>query len=439
MESYDSLDYDGARKLLNQALAVAKKGHLDKDPIVAKAYLDLGIVAFAVPDLDAAKLSFLSAVQIEPKIQIDVAYRSSEIAKLLDQARQEAASSGDSSEPAGPVGGGADCTGVKGLEHTIIDNGKAGAPLHVEAMLGGDVKASKVSVMYRPEGASEFSEVKMTKQDCKYTGSIPAKAMKSGAMVHYYIAAYNDAGKPVASKGSQGSPNIIEVTGTAAAAPKGGDDEDPIGGKKKVVADATPSDSGGEVDVTPKEPLGPNRQHVMVAVTGGYGFGYVTGTTEGMNTVKNCCIGQSPVVLVGELAYFVSPQVAIGGAFRLGLPIGANVDGHATAAPAGLLRVHYAFAPSGEGIHVMGQIGAGFLRNTIKLDNSMPGMDTDIVAQGPLLLGAGVGLTKHLTSAVAFIADLSALAGLAVVNQVGGSPVNSGISADLSLGFAVGF
>ena len=38
MESYDSFDYDGAKKLLNQALAVAKKAKLDKDPIVAKAY-----------------------------------------------------------------------------------------------------------------------------------------------------------------------------------------------------------------------------------------------------------------------------------------------------------------------------------------------------------------------------------------------------------------
>src|SRR5262249_47471115 len=66
MDSYDSLDYDAARKSLNQALAVAKKAKLEKDPIVAKAYLDLGIVAFAVPDLDAAKLSFLSAVQIDP-------------------------------------------------------------------------------------------------------------------------------------------------------------------------------------------------------------------------------------------------------------------------------------------------------------------------------------------------------------------------------------
>jgi hypothetical protein len=31
---------------------------------------------------------------------------------------------------------------------------------------------------------------------------------------------------------------------------------------------------------------------------------------------------------------------------------------------------------------------------TIKLDNSMASMDTDIVAQGPLLVGGGIRFTK---------------------------------------------
>ena len=37
MENYDLMDYDAAKKLLTQALAIAKKGKLDKDPITAKA------------------------------------------------------------------------------------------------------------------------------------------------------------------------------------------------------------------------------------------------------------------------------------------------------------------------------------------------------------------------------------------------------------------
>ncbi|HET9993421.1 MAG TPA: hypothetical protein VFQ65_33020, partial [Kofleriaceae bacterium] len=199
MEAYDSFDYDGAKKQLTAGIQIGKKSKLDRDPVMAKAYLDLGIVAFAIPDADAAKAAFIDAVKIDPKIQIDVAYKSPELAKLLDQARSEAGSSGGGAaatggggEPTLDLGGGEDCGSVKGLEHTLIDTAKAGAPQPIEVMLGADVKASKVSVMYRKEGSTDFTEVKLTKQGaCKYTGAIPAAAMK-GSLVHYYVAAYND-------------------------------------------------------------------------------------------------------------------------------------------------------------------------------------------------------------------------------------------------------
>jgi len=441
MEAYDSFDYDGAKKQLNAALAVAKKSKLDKDPITAKAYLDLGIVDFAVPDADGAKQAFVDAVKIEPKIQIDVAYKSPELAKLLEAARSEASSGGTPAgtggeEPSLTADLAADCGSVKGLEHTLIDTAKAGAPQPIEAMIGTDVKAVKVSVMYRVEGATDFTEAKLTKQGgCKYVGAIPASAMK-GSLVHYYVAAYNDSAKPIASKGSSGSPNIIEISGVA---PKrtAGDDEDPIGGAKK------PAGGGGggsteissNVTVTPKGP-----QKVFLGVTGGTGLGYVTGTTEGMNTVKNCCIGKSLLVVTAELGYNVNPKLSIGAAFRMGLPVDANLAGHATGAPAGLVRVRYALAPTGEGLHVLGQLGVGFLRNTIKLDTTMTtGGDTDIVAQGPLLIGGGLGYTKRLGQTLTFIADLGVLAGIAVVKTIGVSPMNSGLSADANIGFAVGF
>jgi hypothetical protein len=57
MENYDLMEYDAAKKLLDQALAIAKKAKLDKDPITAKVYLRLGIAAFAAGDADAAKVA----------------------------------------------------------------------------------------------------------------------------------------------------------------------------------------------------------------------------------------------------------------------------------------------------------------------------------------------------------------------------------------------
>lgn len=443
MEQYDLMDYDAAKKALNGALASAKKANLGKDAISAKAYLDLGIVDFANGDKDGAKEAFASASQIEPKIQIDPAYKTADMAKLLDQVRSSGGGGGGDE-----LGGGADaapaadCGSVKGLQHEIIDTAKGGAPLHVEAMLGSDVKASKVSIMFRPEGATDFTEVKMSAQGCKYTGTIPAAAFK-GSLVHYYVAAYNDAGKPIAGKGSSGSPNIIEVTAPAPGGNKAspGDDEDPISGKKVVASSSSSSDSsssGGEVSSSVT--VGPKRPHIMLAVSGGTGFGYVTGTTEGNNPVKTCCVGSSLVVIMPELGYFISPATSISVVGRIGIPVGANWDGHATAAPGGLLRLRHSFAPNGQGLRVMGQVGVGILRNTVKIDNATNGMDTDIVAQGPLLIGGGAGYTKALSGNISFLADLSVLAGIAVTKSALASPVlNSGVGADLSLGLQLGF
>ncbi len=284
-----------------------------------------------------------------------------------------------------------------------------------------------------PWGATEFTEGKLTKQgDCKYTGAIPTSAVKR-SVLHYYVAAYDANNRVIVGKGSSGSPNIMELTAGPAGRP---DEEDPINGGKKP--DGGGGGGGGEV--SGGVVAGGKAARLYVGVAGGTGFGYVTGKTEFNNQVENCCIGNSLVVITPELGYYVNPQLSIGVAARLGIPVGANIDGHSTLAPSGLVRVRYALAPSGEGLRVLGQLGAGILRNTIKLNNATDGMDTDIVAQGPLLLGAGVGYTKWLSGKIAFIADLSAIGAIAVVKNLGSAPnLNSGLAADLSLGIAVGF
>lgn len=426
MEAYDLMDYAGAKKQLTSALATAKKAKLDKDPVAAKVHLYLGIAAFADGDADTAKSEFAIAVKIDPKIQIDAAYKSPELTKLLDSVRGGGGDTDGGSEPDPdpPAGGGdVDCISLKGLQHTPVDRGKAGANEKIEAYLGSDVEASRVVVAYRVEGSDKWSESKLSKDgDCKYVGQIPGSA-KKGSLIHYYVAAYGEGPKPVASRGSEGAPEIMELT---AGGPNDG--EDPIGGGEEKGGDV----SGGVL-------AGGKPPKVYIAIAGGTGFGYVTGKTEFGNMVQNCCIGNSLVVITPELGFYASPQLAIGLAARIGLPIGANVMGHSSVAPGGLVRLRYAFAKSGQGLRAMAQLGGGFLRNTIKLDNSEPGMDTDIVAQGPLLVGAGLGFTKKLGSTVAFVADLSVIAGIAVIDNLDGSALNNGVSADLSLGFAVGF
>src|SRR5688500_10996018 len=126
MENYDLLEYEEARKLLNQALTIAKKSKMENDPVVAQVHLSLGIVYYAgLQDGESAKLAFLSACEIDKKVKLDAAYRTADMDKALGEACADAggSSGGGSSDDVGSidVGGDVDCSSVSGVQHEIID------------------------------------------------------------------------------------------------------------------------------------------------------------------------------------------------------------------------------------------------------------------------------------------------------------------------------
>ncbi|HEX3475264.1 MAG TPA: tetratricopeptide repeat protein [Kofleriaceae bacterium] len=425
MASYDAMDYEAARRLLNQALALAKRARLDRDPVVARVYLDLGITQLAASDLEAAKVAFLSAAQIDPKITIDAAYKSAELVRMLDDAR---AAAGDSGEPAGD-----DCRSIRGIQHAPVEGARRGVAQPIEVLIGGDLSPARVVVMYRPEGSIDFTELRLTRQSgCRFTGAIPAAAMH-GALVHYYIAAYDANNKVMTAKGSSGSPNVLELGGGAA----GHDAEEPAG------APETPperSDRGAGSDVVEHAHPAAHGSSVTLSVSFGAGLGYVSGKTEGENVVQQCCFGTSPFVTSAELRFRLSPRLAVGVVARLGFPFGANIMGHSSIAPAGLVRLSYALSDTGRGFHISGEAGFGILRNTITLATEDPTMNTDIVAQGPLLFGTGIGYTFRLSDSLALLVDLDAIAGLAVIDKLGTAiHLHTSVSADMCIGLAVGF
>ena len=428
MASYDAMDYEAARRLLNQALAIAKRAKLDRDPVVARVYLDLGIAQLAASDPEAAKVAFLSAAQIDPKITIDPAYKSAELVRMLDDARAVA---GDGGEPASD-----ECRSIRGIQHAPVEGARRGVAQPIEVLIGGDVSPARVVAMYRPEGAIDFTEIRLVRQGgCRYTGTIPAAAMH-GALVHYYIAAYDANNKVLTAKGSSGSPNVLELGG---GAPRH-DADDPAGGASDTSREHSKRDAeSGLVETSDQLALRPSHRFAL-AMSFGAGLGYVSGKTEGDNVVQQCCLGTNPFVLASELRYYLSPRVSLGAVARFGFPLTANIMGHSSVAPAGLLRLGYAFSDTGRGLHLSAEAGFGILRNTIKLSAQDPNMDTDIVAQGPLLLGAGIGYTFRLSDSFAFLVDLDAIAGIAVVDRLGTAiHLHTSVSADMCVGAVLGF
>ena len=448
MENYDLLEYEEARKILNQALTIAKKAKMEADPVTAKVHVRLGIVYFAgLNDAESAKLSFLNAAEIDKGIALEKAYSTPEMQKLLDEAKAEAGGGavepgpGDVEPGPGDSGGGAmvvECGEVTGVQHTIVETAKGGKDLTMQAAVGADVQPAKMSVMYRPRGATDFSEAKMSLDgECVYQGAIPADALK-GDLIHYYIAAYNAGGKLLASKGSAGSPNIIEVAGSsgAAGASNGLDDENPLGDG--------PVGGGGGRDVVDGPEIGKvvtpsGKKTMFIALAVGSGGGLVSGKTEQERNTVKCCFAPQLLHVMPELGYYLSPSTTISVAGRIGFPIGANIAGHAPMAPAGFLRLRHAFAANGGGLHLAGGIGGGVIRDTIKLEGAPENMDVDVVAIGPLLVNAGAGYHFRLGSGLAFVAEFNAIAGIPVVKELGASQVNFGVQLDFNLGIVIGF
>jgi hypothetical protein len=452
MENFDLLEYEEARKLLSQAITIAKKNDLEKDPVIAQVHLRLGIVYFSgLNDPESAKLEFANAVEIDSKVQIEAAYKTAEMVKLLDDTRAEfgnkaakkPAPAADESEAA-PADAPVDCSSVSGIQHTIQDSGDAGKAKNLSAYVGSDISPAKVALMYRSQGATSFTELKMTKQgECEYVGAIPGDAM-NGNLVHYYIAAYNKGGKVIAEKGSMGSPNLIEIAGGSATS--NGDDENPLakgggGGRSSGESGAV---SGGVAVAKP--------DRIFIAIVGGSGGGYVQGKTEQVENDIGCCFAPALLHLAPEIGYYISKQTSISAVFRLGFPIGANRQGHATAAPAGFLRLRYALSPEGGGIAFSGSVGGGFIRNTVKLTNAPDDMNVDTTLMGPLFVGGGAGYIASLGGPIKFLAEVNATMGIPVIDQMGTCPSapgevkdasclqpNFGLEVDANLGLMFGF
>jgi hypothetical protein len=428
MEDYDLLEFDAARKQLGDALALAKRTRLEKNPVCARTHMNLGIVYGAgVGDNDAALLEFIAALQIEPNLKLDAAYRSAGLLKVFEQAR------------ATVVGGPAPVAEERGLKHTPVDEAPGGQPVLITARVGADVKPAQVSLSFRSASADGYTTVNMkTTNGVEYQGIIPEGATR-GSTVHYYIEARSGSGKLLAASGSGDAPNVITVLRPRRATEgEGPDEENPVDRRRS-------GSGGGDEETTVAKAAAPKKKTFWVGVSIGAGGGLISGETEVSHQPVTCCLAVAPFHVEPEIGLWLSPRTTLSLYGRLGFPLGASVDGAATLAPAGLLRIAYTFGDTG-GVFLHGDLGGGFIRHVVKLTANgalANAGDKDTFATGPLLAGGGVGWKRPLGGPVAFQVDLNLLAGIPIKSTVGSGtrPTQLGwaLNADLSLGIAVGF
>jgi hypothetical protein len=401
MELFDNLEFEKAKQQLNKNLLFIKNNHLGAQPVAAKTHGYLGVVWESLGDPDAATLEFGQALGIDPHWNLSRAYRSPSLEKLVAAARAGTAQPA----PEGEI-----------LSHNAIEEAPLGKSLRVVADTTGD-QVKGVTLYYRAEGKERFTAVPMTGSEQHWEAPIPATAA-TGSSLHYYLEARGEGDKVLAASGSADSPHVVSITG--------GDDENPI-------------------DEPPATPAS-DKRHFYVSL----GFGTAAAIPSGNAEVSRQKITydkgyflNEPFHLAPELGYFFSPHASMAFIFRLGFPLGANTNPHATQAPSFWARFNYHFG-NYDGLTLHGDVGVGVMRHVVTLGNSPtpdPELDgkKDVAVGGPAWLGGGAGYVATLGRHLAGFVDLSMQTVIPVTDEIFGARTNYVFNFDFTVGLRLAF
>jgi hypothetical protein len=452
VEAYEGLDMEEARKFLMQALEVCAAEGLNKHPLKATTHVNLGVVLIGgFKQRDGGMKQFRRALEIEPGVRIAKRLNNPEIQSAFDGAKEALVNEPAPGEPAAPepkltpkpdvVAGPASPpepppapkpaadgppADIKGIFHEPVTEAKPGNNIALKAAVESSLAFEHLVLAYRPEGALDFLQREMSKQDSGwYTARIPEPATVR-ASVAYYIEARGKGGQAVASNGTAAEPHQISLGGSIV----GGRGDEPGSGR----------DKGG------------SRYWVSIGVGGGYGYAKgnpeVTPRWVKSNGTKQDIefSGLAPATLmhvVPEIGYFLSPTLILSVQARLQVVTGATevydnactgkVCKPAPGAVAVLAKATWLFGENG-GLRPYFSLaaGGGQVRHLVSVPLSDCGAAknqdcVDTVVGGPLLLGPSVGIAYPLGSTMFLNASLNTLAGLPNVQ----------INADLNIGLAM--
>jgi hypothetical protein len=439
MEDYDLLELDGAKKQLNEALALLKKARLDRSPAAAKTHMNLGIVYGAgLGDHDTALLEFVAALQIDPGAKLAPAYKSPALQKTFDQAKTTVggkAAGGGTTEPTTPKA-------EPLLRHTPVDEAPGGEPIILTVKVAAEIadRASQVVARYRPAGTEQFQSINMRPAGAgEYQAAIPESATRADTL-QYFIEARAATGKVLATTGSVDAPHIVTIQHAVA---RRNDEEPP---DTETPLGSAPRGGGTPTTMaTAAAPPPVAHKTFFVGLTVGAGGGYIKGETEVSHQSVTCCVAVAPFHVMPEVGFWLSQSFTLSVVARIGFPLGANVSGKATLAPAALARATYIFGRH-KGAYLHGDLGGGLIRHVVKLSTASATTamgDTDTYATGPLLVGGGAGYLFPIGGSLRFVIDLNVLAGIPVVSKLGSDAKATkpgfAINADLSLGMLIAF
>src|SRR5262245_16674314 len=193
LDDVDSLQWEGAKKKLLDALAVADKAGLDKHPVKARTYVHLGYVYITgFNNREQAERSFRHALEIQSDIKLTRSLVTPAVAEIFERA-----------------GG---LPSRQTLDCPVPQNARVDEAVPVRcAVAASELPVTKVFIRFRDPGKRRFIEAELKKiADGSFQGQIPQRVIY-GESLQFYFEGRNAAGKPIARNGNERSPNLIAI------------------------------------------------------------------------------------------------------------------------------------------------------------------------------------------------------------------------------------
>ncbi len=419
LAAIDKREFEKAREILKKALELCGTSGLDRHPVAARTHVHMGVVIIeGFKNRELGEKQFAQALAIEPSIAMTPALVTPEISEAFDEAKEQsknvsapsaASSAGEEAAPPAPAAHDSPArstpsTSSGGFTYHTVSEVKQGNAIRVTVNVDETLKFRKVVLAYRPQGISEFLGREMDPVGPgAYSAEIPDHAT-TGSSVAYYIEAQDDDGQPVATRGTESRPMVIQLAGEARPSERAHASEVT---KRSEDDDSTTVRAEGESEEE-------NGGHWFASVLVGSGVGYATGTgeTNANLPVSGSFAGTSLGHVAPEVGYWVAPDLLISAQGRIQLVTGPTelVDGTGRVYPpadvalALFLKASLFFGSESFRPFISGGLGGGQIRHVVTFgayhDCGATRTQTcvDSVVAGPALAQVGGGLLYKVNS-----------------------------------------